>query len=192
GDAKVFDKLQRTVIAGCVEGQEEEYIAARMRDQSDRRARFGNSATMQEPNIKNGCGGLRDFQNLHWMAFVKYRTRTLQEMEARQFITAGERKQLEKAYDFLLGVRDEMHRLVGSSKHPSDTLTTAWQPAVATSLGYADRSPSRRLERFMRDLYSHMRNIFLITRVLEERMALLPRQHRLPDLRKLGRFIPAP
>ena len=48
------------------------------------------------------------------------------------------------------------------------------QPAVALNLGYGDRSPSKRIEKFMRDLYTHMRNIFLITRTLEQRMALLP------------------
>ena len=44
----------------------------------------------------------------------------------------------------------------------------------------------------MRDLYNHMRNVYLITRTLEERLSLLPKQHRLPDFSKLGRFIPAP
>ena len=130
-------------------------------------------------------------QNLHWMAFSKYRVRTLAEMEERQFISGTERKQLETAYDFLLSVRNEMHHLAASPKHPSDTLTKALQPTVATSLGYTDRSPSRRLEKFMRDLYNHMRNVFLITRMLEERLALLPKQQLLPDIRKLGRFIPA-
>jgi len=81
GDAKLFEKLRKTVIKKCVDGHEEEYLAARMKDQSERRARFGNSATMQEPNIKNVCGRLRDYQNLHWMAFFKYRTRTLAEMQ---------------------------------------------------------------------------------------------------------------
>src|SRR6266542_963194 len=192
GDAKLCEKLRKTILAKCVDGHEEEYLAARMKDQAERPARFGNSATMQEPNIKNGCGGLRDYQNLHWMAFFKYRTPTLAEMQERQFLSAAERKQLETAYDFLLCVRTEMHYLTASPKHPSDTLTKALQPTVATSLGYQDRSASRRLERFMRDLYSHMRNIFLITRILEERLALLPKPHLLPDLRKLGRFIPTP
>jgi [protein-PII] uridylyltransferase len=192
GDEKLFEKLQKTVVAKCVDGFEDDYIAARMKDQSERRAKYGNSATMQEPNIKNGCGGLRDVQNLHWMAFFKYRVRTLAEMEQREFITAAERKQLEAAYDFLLSVRNEMHHQAASPKHPSDALTKALQPTVATNLGYGDRSPSRRLEKFMRDLYNHMRNVFLTTRMLEERLALLPKQQILPDIRKLGRFIPAP
>jgi [protein-PII] uridylyltransferase len=192
GDEKLFEKLGKTVVARCVDGFEDEYIAARMKDQSERRAKHGNSATMQEPNVKNGSGGLRDVQNLHWMAFFKYRVRTLGEMQEREFISAAERKQLETAYDFLLSVRNEMHYLAASPKHPSDTLTKALQPTVATNLGYTDRSTSRRLERFMRDLYNHMRNVFLITRTLEERLALLPKQQRLPDIRKLGRFIPAP
>ncbi len=191
GDAKLFEKLQKTVVTKCIDGLEDQYIAARMIDQADRRAKYGNSATMQEPNIKNGCGGLRDVQNLHWMTFVKYRTRSLAEMEKREFITAAEHKQLQTAYDFMLTVRNEMHYQSTSPRHPSDTLTKALQPTVATQLGYTDRSPSRRLEKFMRDLYSHMRNVFLITRTLEERLALLPKQHLLPDIRKLGRFIPA-
>ena len=192
GDAKLFEKLEKTVVAKCVEGFEDQYIAARMIDQSERRTKFGNSATMQEPNIKNGCGGLRDVQNLHWMAFFKYRTRALAEMQERDFITPTERKQLETAYDFMLTVRNEMHYLASSPKHPSETLTKALQPTAATHLGYTDRSPSVRLEKFMRDLYNHMRNVYLITRTLEERLSLLPKQQLLPDFRKLGRFIPAP
>ncbi|HXJ60174.1 MAG TPA: [protein-PII] uridylyltransferase [Verrucomicrobiae bacterium] len=192
GDEKLFERFRKAIVARCVEGHEEEYIAARIKDQSERRTKFGNSATMQEPNIKNGCGGLRDYQSLHWMAFFKYRTRSLAEMEERGFITEAERKPLDKAYDFLLRVRNEMHYLAGSPKHPVDTLTKALQPTVATHLGYTERSPSRRLEKFMRDLYNHMRNIFLITRVLEERLALLPRPQLLPDFRKLGRLLPTP
>ena len=73
GDEKLFARFQKTVLAKCVEGFRDKYIALRIEDQTARRTKFGNSASMQEPNIKNGCGGLRDFQNLHWMAFFKPR-----------------------------------------------------------------------------------------------------------------------
>ena len=68
----MFKKFQKSLLAKCVDGYEEKYIAARLEDQETRRAKYGNSATMQEPNIKNGCGGLRDYQNLLWMSFFKY------------------------------------------------------------------------------------------------------------------------
>src|SRR2546422_5829375 len=138
GDPRLFEKLQKTVLAKCVDGHEEEYLAARMKDQAERRARFGNSATMQEPNIKNGCGGLRDVQNLHWMAFFKYRTRTLAELEKRELISESERKQLEAAYDFLLRARNDLHYHVN---RPADVVTKSLQPAIAYNLGYTDRSP---------------------------------------------------
>ena len=64
GEKDLFERMQTVVLARCVRGFEGEYIAARLADQEARRAKFGNSATMQEPNIKNGCGGLRDYQNL--------------------------------------------------------------------------------------------------------------------------------
>ncbi len=184
GDAALFARLQKTVVSKCVVGYEDKYIAMRLEDQASRRSKHGNSACMQEPNIKNGCGGLRDFQNLLWMAFFKYRTRSLAELQAREFVTPSERKQLEAAYDFLLRVRTELHY---HTNRPQDVLGKNLQPAVALNLDYGDRSPSRRIEKFMRDLYVHMRNIYLITRTLEQRLALLSPQQttRLNRLRRL-------
>ncbi|MCI0748333.1 MAG: [protein-PII] uridylyltransferase [Verrucomicrobia subdivision 3 bacterium] len=184
GDDKLVEKFQKTIVARCVNGHEDEYIAERVQDQAARHEKFGNSATMQEPNIKNGCGGLRDYQNLHWMAFFKFRTRTLEEMEQKELISASERKQLETAYDFLLSVRNELHY---QTNRAVDVLSKALQPTVATHLGYTERSPSKRLQHFMRELYNHSRNIYLITRTLEERLSLLPKAKRLPSIAKLIR-----
>ncbi len=181
GSEALFNKFQKTLVSKCVVGFEEKYIALRLEDQALRRDKFGNSACMQEPNIKNGCGGLRDFQNLLWMTFFKYTTRSLKELQEREFVTGAERRQLEAAYDFLLRVRTELHYHAG---RPLDVLGKNLQPAIAHALGYGDRSPSKRIEKFMRDLYTHMRNILLITRTLEQRMALLsPPQKRLAALR---------
>jgi len=171
GDANLFEKFRRAVVSKCVAGYEDKYIALRMEDQATRRTKHGNSACMQEPNIKNGCGGLRDFQNLLWMTFFKYRTRSLLDLQEQEFVSETERKQLESAYDFLLRVRSEIHY---HTNRAQEVLGKNLQPAVASNLGYAERSPSKRIERFMRDLYVHMRNVFLITRTLEQRLALLP------------------
>ncbi len=184
GNAALFAKYQKAVVTKCVLGYEEKYIAMRLEDQSTRRAKYGNSACMQEPNIKNGCGGLRDFQNLLWMSFFKYRTRSLTDLQTQEFVSVAERRQLEAAYDFLLRVRTELHY---NTNRPQDVLGKNLQPAIASNLGYTDRSPSRRIEKFMRDLYVHMRNVYLITRTLEQRMALLSPQQtsRLAKLRRL-------
>jgi len=186
GDEVLFKKFQKALVSKCVVGYEAEYIEMRLQDQAERRSRFGNSACMQEPNIKNGCGGLRDFQNLLWMAFFKYRTRSLKDLQAHGLIGEAERKQLDAAYDFLLRVRTEMHYYVDRAV---DVLIKSLQPSVAHNLGYHDRSPSRRIEVFMRDVYKHSRNIFLITRTLEQRMALLPKPRRLKGL-SLRSFLP--
>ncbi len=185
GDEKLFAKFQQTVLTKCVAGYEDKYIAARLEDQTTRRAKFGNSACMQEPNLKNGCGGLRDFQNLLWMAFFKYRTRSLLELQKHELVMPRERKQLEAAYDFLLRVRTELHYQI---PRPSDALTKNLQPAVASALGYADRSPSQRIEKFMRDVYTHARNVLIITRTLEQRMAFI--KMPLPRL-SLRRLLPS-
>ena len=171
GDEKLFKQFQKTVVAKCVTGYVDKYIALRLEDQSSRRAKFGNSACMQEPNVKSGCGGLRDYQNLLWMTFFKHRTRSLAELQQLEFVSLAERKQLETAYDFLLRVRTEMHY---HTERATDVLGKNLQPAVASNLGYSDRSPSQRIEKFMRAYYSHSRNIYLITRTLEQRMALAP------------------
>jgi [protein-PII] uridylyltransferase len=184
GDPGLFQRMQAVVLAKCVRGYEDDYIAARIQDQEARRAKFGNSPCMQEPNIKNGCGGLRDFQNLLWMAFFKYRVRSLGELRASGMISETEQKQLEAAYDFLLWVRNQLHY---QCNRAVDVLSKNLQPSVASNLGYSDRSPSGRLERFMRDVYKHLRNVYLITRTLERRLALQRKPARLPSLRALLR-----
>lgn len=182
GDAALFAGMQKDVLEKCVEGYENEYITARLQDQSARRAKFGDSATMQEPNIKNGCGGLRDYQNLLWMAYFKYRVRTLEELQQREWISESERHQLEGAYDFLLRVRNDLHYQVN---RPMDVILKGVQPTLANNLGYTDRSPIKRLEKFMRVLYTHMRNVYLITRTLEQRLAFQQKPKRRPSIREL-------
>ncbi|MGC8744084.1 MAG: [protein-PII] uridylyltransferase [Verrucomicrobiia bacterium] len=184
GNRDLFEKFQNELINRCIKGKEDEYIEARIIDQNLRRQKYGNSATMQEPNIKNGCGGLRDYQNLHWMVYAKYRVRTMDDMVSQGLISHSEKKDLSGAYDFLLRVRTELHYQV---PRQIDVLLKRLQPSVAYRLGYKDPSPSRRIEEFMSEYYKHSRNIYLITKTVEERLSLLPRQ-TIFSVKKLFKF----
>lgn len=182
GNQDLFDQFQATLLKKCVVGKEDEYIAARLRDQEKRREQYGDSPLMQSPNVKNGCGGLRDFQNLIWMTFFKFRTRSLQDLEKQGGITLSDRNLLEVAYDYLMRVRNELHFL---QDRPTDALQKNLQPEVAKNLGHPQEAVIPRMESFMREYYTYARHMDLITRMVEQCLALVPTQRRLPTFRQV-------
>jgi [protein-PII] uridylyltransferase len=178
GDEKLYERFRGQLIAKCVHGHENGYIAERMADQRDRHQKFGDSVHMQEPNVKSGCGGLRDFQNLIWMAFFKYGVTTLDELRRprsehgqRGFLEASEQRDLEHAYDFLLRIRVAMHYLTNRS---CDVINLSLQAKLADDFGYRQHDRLRRIEAFMREYYVHSCAIFFLTNALTERLALTP------------------
>ena len=148
------------------------YLKERRADQKERRAKHLNTIFVQEPDIKNGVGGLRDFQNLLWMSEVKFGISTMDGLLENGYIQKGEHTMLVSAYDFLLRVRNELHF---QSSRPMDVLLLEKQPLVAFSLGYRQRNLMKRVERFMRDYYAHARNIYTLTNALEKHF-LLPEE----------------
>lgn len=182
GDARLYEQMRIVLKDRCVHGYEDAYIEERLKDQEQRRAKWGHSFCLLEPNVKSGCGGIRDYQSLTWMARVKHGVGSLAELVGLGRLGESDGKQLESAYDFLLRVRNEMHY---QGDRRNDILTRALQPSVALNLGYSDRSLGRRVSKFMGTYYRHVRNLHLITRNLERRLALRPPGR----LRRLGHFI---
>ena len=171
GNEALFEKMKKTLLSRCVHKHERAYITERLNDQRIRREKHGDSPYLQEPNIKNGCGGLRDYQNLLWMAFFKKRCQSIEDLLEHKIIDQSEYRQLTTAYDYLMRVRNEMHYL---TNRPEEVLRRSIQPRVAFYLGFKETSPSERLESFMHEVYTHLRTIYLLSRTLEQRMALFP------------------
>jgi [protein-PII] uridylyltransferase len=145
------------------------YLAARLDDQVQRRAKYANTVFNQEPDIKNGVGGLRDYQNAVWMARVKLGITTIDELAAQNYLRADDLADFRRAYDFLLRVRNELHFM---STRPTDLLNLDVQPRVAQNLGYTEVELLPRVEHFMQDYYRNAQTIFRVSKLVEERLAL--------------------
>lgn len=120
-------------------------------EQERRREKNGDSVFVQEPEVKNGVGGLRDLHTLVWLARIRNNVGALREFATRGWLPATDVAKLEDCRSFLLRVRHELHYL---SPRANDTLTLEKQPVVAENLGYAGTDWVERVERFMRDYYA--------------------------------------
>lgn len=169
GEVALFTEFRKLFELQCLRGAEGEYLEWRVRDQRLRHEKYGNTVFLQEPNIKSGCGGLRDYQNLLWLATVKEGVASTTALVERKLIRESERRNLERAYDFLLRVRTELHYLNGRA---TDILTLHFQGQVADNFHYPQKDVLRRSEAFMRDYYTHSRDIYHLTNRVMKRLSL--------------------
>ncbi len=120
---------------------------------SELRARyekFGQVVCMQEPNVKESAGGLRDLHTALWVGHSRYGARGLDDLRAADYISGAEYAAVRKAYDFIFRVRNEAHFSTGRR---TDLLTLDLQPQVAAGLGYESKRGLEASEIFMRDYY---------------------------------------
>src|SRR5215469_13645374 len=149
GDHRLQTKFRREFFDHCVRGQVRSYLKWRLENQDERHRKYGGSVFMQEPNVKNGCGGLRDYQTMQWICYFRDGVMSTAKLVERKYITESDRRAIDRAYDFLLRVR--------------------------TELNYQNRRPSnvlRRSETFMREYYQHARPIYLATKRVTDHFLL--------------------
>lgn len=145
------------------------YIQERLENELARHAKSGNTIYLQEPDIKNGVGGLRDYQNILWMAHIKYGFRSFRDLVKAKLMRDDERAAMVEAYDFLLRTRTELHM---QNRRPTDKLDLEQQPNIAQYLNYPQEDIFERVESFMKDYYTAARTIYQSSEILKERMAL--------------------
>ncbi len=160
GDSELAQEFRKQFRSKCVDGHEQEYVATRMQDQVSRHKKYGDSVYLQEPNLKSGCGGLRDYQNLLWMTYFKEGSLSTNQLVGKDWLSESDQRRIERAYDFLLRLRTDLHYATGRS---TDTLHTNLQEQIAKRLDYSPRYGQLRSETLMRDYYEHTRDIFRVT-----------------------------
>src|SRR5881409_2964580 len=165
GDSELAQEFRKQFRSKCVDGHEQEYVAMRMQDQVSRHKKYGDSVYLQEPNLKSGCGGLRDYQNLLWMTYFKEGSLSTNQLVGKDWLSESDQRRIERAYDFLLRLRTDLHYATGRA---TDMLHMNLQEQIATRLNYSLRNGQLRSEALMRDYYEHTRDIFRVTERITE------------------------
>jgi [protein-PII] uridylyltransferase len=169
GNRNLYAKFRRDFFEHCVRGQVSAYLTWRLANQEERHRKYGGSVFMLEPNVKNGCGGLRDYQNMQWICYFRDGVMSTAKLVERKYIAESDRRAIDRAYDFLQRVRTELHYI---NKRPADVLTLFLQGQVANHFNYPQKTVVRRSEAFMRDYFQHARTIYLTTTRITERFLL--------------------
>ena len=184
GDADLAEEFRQQFRFKCVEGYEREYVEMRMQDQVARHKKYGESVYLQEPHLKSGCGGLRDYQNLLWMTYFKEGALSTNQLVGKDWLSETDQGRIERAYDFLLRLRTDLHY---ATRRATDVLHLNLQEEIAMRLNYSSRNGQLRSEALMRDYYEHTRNIF---RVSERITAQFVSGYATNKTRSLFSFLP--
>jgi [protein-PII] uridylyltransferase len=155
GDAALYDSLLETLERNRRK-RTDAFLAAIRNERNVRYMKFGAVVCLQEPNLKESAGGLRDFHTALWAGYARYGCRTLDELRAREIVTEAERRNAARAVDFLWRVRYAAHF---STRRKTERLALDLQTILAPEFGHESNAYLLASEAFMRDYYRHAREL---------------------------------
>ena len=143
------------------------FIAQKIQEWGERHESYGATIYLQEPNIKESVGGLRDFHTAIWIAAVRYGIKDLEGLASRGMILQTVSDACEASLDFLWRLRNELHYV---NQRRNDQLTFEVQETVAKNLGYSDKDHDLAEEDLMRDYYLHAEHLFEFSKLIIDRV----------------------
>ena len=183
GSQELFDSLLRTLDERLFRDQKatERFLEALRLETEERYASQGGAVCVQEPNVKEGVGGLRDLHTVLWVGHARVGSGRLSALHAEGWISDAEYRTARRASDFLWRVRNEAHFCTGRR---TDFLSLDLQGELGPRLGYRPRGGLLDSELFMRDYYRRASELHELSRgFLLRHLEPRPRR-RFPSLRR--------
>ena len=149
GPERLRQRMQQVTNTGQMWPSNEFFLAKR-KEQRARHAKYNDTEYNLEPNVKGSPGGLRDIQNILWVARRHFGTLNLQSMVDQDFLLKTEYNMLASSQEFLWKVRYALHMLAGRAE---DRLLFDHQTQIAELLGYTTNESKRGIEQFMQKYY---------------------------------------
>ncbi|MEM9988941.1 MAG: nucleotidyltransferase domain-containing protein, partial [Pseudomonadota bacterium] len=149
-----FDRLRRQTLTG--------FIEAKLQERDDRHDRLDGSRYAIEPDIKEGKGGLRDLDTLHWIdRYVSgLEDDPSPAIDTPGLFTPKEMRRIQKLFDFFWSVRIQLHEVAGRA---DENLNFGVQPLIAERLGYSPRGEQSAVERFMQHYFLNAKEVGRLT-----------------------------
>ena len=109
GDRVLFDRLHDKVIPKLVMREAQSLVQSLAEVTRSRHAKYGNTVFHLEPNVKDGPGGLRDYNVACWLSLISAMDKLRDWPDPKSLFPLSTRKQFDSALDFLMAVRCFLH-----------------------------------------------------------------------------------
>ncbi|WP_218209155.1 [protein-PII] uridylyltransferase [Acinetobacter sp. F9] len=142
------------------------FFDAKMDEQHKRYAQHNNTESNLEPDIKNAPGGIRDINQIGWIAKRHFRVNRIYDLVHLGFISEFELGVLEEAESFLWEIRHHLHRL---TKRDENRLLFDYQRDIAAKFGYVRdeaHHPNYPIEQFMKRYYRSAQQVSTLNEML--------------------------
>jgi [protein-PII] uridylyltransferase len=157
GDPALFAQLQAVAIPRLL-ARDGRIFSQRLADLSRaRHAKFGDTVFHLEPNVKDGPGGLRDYNVTSWLNFISSHGLQRASLRESSGIHGSAPQRSELSLDFLLSTRCFLHYL-----HKRDNNLLTWESqdeAAAGKIGVSSTSETLTASEWMRIYFGHARTI---------------------------------
>ncbi len=150
GTKEVHKQLLRQIAKHVYRRQIKKFTEQAIGEWKERHTSQGSTIYLQEPDIKESVGGLRDFHTAIWITAVKYGIKDLHLLSKRNIISSSVAEASRASIDFLWWLRNELHYV---TKRKTDKLSFEVQHTIAKNLGYSDEGSILAEEAMMRDYY---------------------------------------
>src|ERR1700682_4833834 len=147
GDEGLFERLRSRVLPGMVTRESQNLAQELTGLARSRHEKYGQTIFHLEPNIKDGTGGLRDYQVACWMAQIEEMRRSREWKDPEELLPAPLRSDAVKAIDFLDAVRCFLHYRQGRDLNGLTYELQSEAAAAGIGDGGGARPPPSRGER---------------------------------------------
>lgn len=159
GDEELFLGGKRTLMQSLFFQRPRQFVEAKLEELKARRNRYGDTAFLLEPNLKESPGALRDLHTVFWVGKAIFKIDELRDLYRIGILERKVVDLFERAQDELLFLRTLVHLYNMRQRARGDRLTLELQDEIAAFLGYKDSPVELAAERLMRDYYEITRGV---------------------------------